>query len=1023
MDSLMSVSGLASGVQWRDMIDQIMRLERRPATLLEAQIARAESRSAAWSLFRGRLSVLQQAASRLASGAAFDVFNARLAGYAEGASAPIAVSVGAGAAEGSYQVQVLSVATREKLGGAFFASATSALGIEGEFRVNGVVVRVQAGDSLQDIAARINAAGSGPGGAGVTASVISTGAGQHRLVLTSSSSGEAGIDLVDGASGVLRALGLVASGSTIKHATSAGARSDVFGSADGALAAQLGFASSPAGTVRIGGSAGFDVTLDLATMSLEDVAAAINDAAAQAGSGVRASVIETVTDGVSGYRLEIHGTTAFTDSETRVLESLGILRAERDAVAQEVRGGELRASGAQATTATRIVDLDGGAAAGDTLTLEGTRADGSRFTVSFQIGADTTLADLLDRLNAEDAFGGGARTATASLEDGRIVVRDDQGGESRLALRIIAHNESGGTLDFGEFDAAVRGYAREITRGADAEVLVDGAYIRRADNVISDVVPGLRIDLRYASPDQTIEVQVSRNLDAAVDAVRSFVEAYNEVVAFIEEQFALPPEGAEAKPLYGNTVLRSMRTQLQAAMQTVFSGEIAGGLQRLTDIGIEIDRTGRFQIKTEKLRATLESDPEAVRRLFGTHAIAEGDQLDFVRAGSSARPGTYAVEILQPATRATAVASFGGTYVDDGTPDRLILTEIGSGSSYSILLENGMTAEEIVDRLNAELATGARHRIAAENALTGPGGAPLTDETTWADVLRGDATPAGITAGEVLTISGTRGNGSTFLVEYRIDDPATQTVGELRALIEQQFGGAASVYFDDGVLTVEMREQGASRATLAISSENPGSAGLFGPIEVVTEGRSPATVRATVEDGQIRIAHDHYGSHAGFVIAFEAGGADGTSSLGLAAGEYRGDDVQGTIGGMAATGTARTLTGASGTDVEGLSITYSGSDTGSVGTITFSRGIAGAVARVADVLLGIGEGSIQSVIDGLDRQVRQLNERIERLDARLERRREDLIRRFVALESALARAQSQSQWLAMQLAQIPGLRT
>src|SRR5690606_33375611 len=85
MDSLMSVSGLASGVQWRDMIDQIMRLERRPATLLEAQIARAESRSAAWSLFRGRLSVLQQAASRLASGAAFDGFNARLAGYAEGA--------------------------------------------------------------------------------------------------------------------------------------------------------------------------------------------------------------------------------------------------------------------------------------------------------------------------------------------------------------------------------------------------------------------------------------------------------------------------------------------------------------------------------------------------------------------------------------------------------------------------------------------------------------------------------------------------------------------------------------------------------------------------------------------------------------------------------------------------------------------------------------------------------------------------------------------------------------------------
>lgn len=1021
MDSLMSVSGLASGVQWRDMIEQIMQLDRRPAMMLEAQIERVESRSAAWSLFRGRLSVLQQAASRLAGGAAFDEFDARLAGYAEGASAPIAVSVGAGVAEGSYQVRVLAVAAREKLGGGTFDSATAALGIEGEFRVNGVVVRVDARDSLQEVAARINAAGSGPGGAGVTASVLSTGPGEHRLVLTSTASGEAGIDLIDGASGVLRALGLAA-GSTLKHATSAGARGDAFQSAGDMVASQLGFETGPAGTVRIGGSAGFDVSLDLATMSLDDVADAINDAAALAGSGVRASVIETAENGASGYRLEIHGTTTFIDSDTRVLEGLGILRAGREAVAQELRGGELSAAGAPATEATRIVELDGGAAAGDTLTLEGTRADGSSFAVSFEIGADTTLADLLDRLNAEDAYGGGPHTATASIEDGRIVVRDDQGGDSRLALRIIAHNESGGTLDLGAFDAVVRGYAREITRGADAEVTVDGAYIRRADNVLTGLVPGLRIDLRHASPEQTIEVQVSRNVDATVDAVRAFVDAYNEVVAFVEEQFALTPEGTPGMPLRGDTVLRGMRSQLLAAMQTVVSEEITGGLRRLTDVGIEIDTTGRFQIDTAKLRTALETQPDAVRRLFGTNGATEGEQLAYVRAGTTARPGSYAVEIQQAATRATAVADFGGTYLDDGTPDRLILTEIGSGSSYAILLEDGMTAQEIVDRLNAELSTGARHTIAAENTLGRVGGAPLTDDTVWADVLRADEAPAGIEAGEVLTISGTRADGSAFFVEYTIDDPAVRTVGELRALVQQQFGAAASVYFDDGALTVEMHEPGSSRATLAISSDNPASDGLFGPIEVVTEGRSPATVRATLEDGQIRITHQHFGSHAGFTLAFEAGGADGTASLGLAAGEYRGDDVQGTIGGMAATGSGRTLTGAQGTDVEGLTLSYDGSEIGSVGSITFSRGIAGAVARVGETLLGTGDGSIQAVIDSLDRRTVQLNERIERLEVRLERRREDLVRRFAALESALARAQSQSQWLMVQLAQFAGPR-
>ena len=55
---------------------------------------------------------------------------------------------------------------------------------------------------------------------------------------------------------------------------------------------------------------------------------------------------------------------------------------------------------------------------------------------------------MLDRLNdPTDGLQAGARTATASIgADGAIVVTDDAGGTSRLALSIVANNEGGGAL-------------------------------------------------------------------------------------------------------------------------------------------------------------------------------------------------------------------------------------------------------------------------------------------------------------------------------------------------------------------------------------------------------------------------------------------------------------------------------------------------------------------------------------------------------------------------------------------------
>jgi len=610
MTGTASFSGIASGFDWRDMIDQLMQLESRPVAAARARLSLAESRTKAWTDFRRVVESLRDAARPLHSGLAFQRFQTTLGGVAAGTGSPLDVAAGVGARPGTYQVRVLATASHEKLGGAYVADRGQALGLEGEFLVNGRAVRIEATDTLDDVASRINRVN-----AGVAAAVVSTGPGAYRLVLTSERSGAAGIDLRDGPGAVLRGLGIVDGTQSLKHALSAGARSDGFSDSTTPLAALLGLSAPPVpGTVRIGG---LDVELDLATMSLDEVAAAIDAAATAAGSGVRARVVEATEGGTTTYHLEITGTTTFSDANG-ILELIGILESGRGAVAQELRGRALTVGGQPATLATSFAEL--GARPGDTLTVAGTRGDGSTFSFTFEIvDPDAeTIAAFLEKLNGEDGLGGGDRTATATLDvEGRITVTDDTAGGSRLALSIVAHNEGGGALDFGRFDVARHGFDRVLARGRDAELEVDGMYLTRPTNTISDVVPGLTLNLLAASPETDVTVTVDRDVDAIAGEIRKLVAAYNTLVDFVVRESARPAEGQQAKPLSGDTTLRAMRARLFDALQSSLESEAANAFTRLADIGISIGRDGRYTVDGSALEAALRERPDEVARLLG----------------------------------------------------------------------------------------------------------------------------------------------------------------------------------------------------------------------------------------------------------------------------------------------------------------------------------------------------------------------------------------------------------------------
>jgi flagellar hook-associated protein 2 len=129
-----------------------------------------------------------------------------------------------------------------------------------------------------------------------------------------------------------------------------------------------------------------------------------------------------------------------------------------------------------------------------------------------------------------------------------------------------------------------------------------------------------------------------------------------------------------------------------------------------------------------------------------------------------------------------------------------------------------------------------------------------------------------------------------------------------------------------------------------------------------------------------------------------------------------GVDVAGTINGEAATGSGQVLSGNSGdANVDGLVIKYTGSATGSIGTVKLTLGVAELFDRALFDMTDSFDGYIAFKQESLQDSIDSYTTQIEEMEARLERKREQLLNSFIKMELALQKIQSQSSWLAGQL--------
>ena len=218
-----------------------------------------------------------------------------------------------------------------------------------------------------------------------------------------------------------------------------------------------------------------------------------------------------------------------------------------------------------------------------------------------------TLADIRAAINTA-AAGKGVSASLVNADDGQhlVLTATDTGSEG--ALRITTQGGNGG-LSALVYDPGVQTSMTQTVAATDAKVKVDGLERKSSSNSLTDLLPGVTLNLTEAKPGETFTLKVDTDDAALKTTLQSFVSAYNATIAMTRSVSAYNPETKTAAALTGDSMVRGLQSQLRnlASEQVV----------DFKALGLKINTDGSLSLDATQLDKGLAEDPTLLSRMFG----------------------------------------------------------------------------------------------------------------------------------------------------------------------------------------------------------------------------------------------------------------------------------------------------------------------------------------------------------------------------------------------------------------------
>ncbi len=278
------------------------------------------------------------------------------------------------------------------------------------------------------------------------------------------------------------------------------------------------------------------------------------------------------------------------------------------------------------TTANIFSDGNGGT----TTITKGTFTIGD---AEFTINDNTTINSLISEINANKDAGA---TAYWDSANSKLVITSTVEGQSYVNIEagtsnftdVMGYTESEWAADGSLTKSALK--TDNQTLGENAILYINGTQVISPTNTVTSELSrldGVTINLKGVSTEEepTTKLEVTQDTTKVKEALKSFVEEYNEVMTKLDE---LTATGGD---LYGDTALNAIERSMRQ-MVTSSTGYGDDVYTLLSQIGVSTAAAGAsvnadtssLSLDEDALAKALAEDPDAVKKLIVGTTSQEG---------------------------------------------------------------------------------------------------------------------------------------------------------------------------------------------------------------------------------------------------------------------------------------------------------------------------------------------------------------------------------------------------------------
>ena len=462
-----------------------------------------------------------------------------------------------------------------------------------------VTVSVASSDTVQQVIDKINTAAAGTN---ISAASVQDADGKYHIEIRS----ETGIPTrFDDPNSVLQELGIVD-----------GIQSEDFSSTTTAVGTLLDLTTPPGGTFTVtgGDSISFNVTVDLASDSLQTIVDKMNTAASAAGSDVTAEIM--TAGNVNRINIKSDsGNPTFSNDANNILKTLGVVDVAFENLDQDGENAEFTYNGVTVNRSSNIVnDL----------------AEGVSFALLSEDDTEYVNISVTEDLSQ---ITGMVQNLVTAYNNARTNI-------SELTFFDATTGKSGILLGDGTVQMIETMLANLISRqvpkipGVELSALNNGAGVKLGSIKITDRSgASAQIDLSTAKTVQDVLFLIG---NYPTIKVKAEVNSSGTGINIIDKS------GGQTSPLKIEEVGGGKTAADLGILGQIYSNTLTGsriyegGSNSPNQFGLELTSTGTLAFDSAKFQSALNNQADAVRNLFTAEGIGIGDkmaeQMDFLTA-------------------------------------------------------------------------------------------------------------------------------------------------------------------------------------------------------------------------------------------------------------------------------------------------------------------------------------------------------------------------------------------------------